>query len=138
MSVGNFRFTKIQAEKKTKKVEKVRVMNNISVKEVKEETPGPADGRAVIRVSFEFTTSYDPDVGSIQLTSDVYILESEENKKKLLETWKTDKKVPAEFTEALFNLVLKKSNIKALNIADDLKLPSPINLGRVKVKSENA
>ena len=95
------------------------------------------DDREGLRVTFEYVSEFTPNIGHIKLVADVLLLESTENKKKLLDAWHKDKSLPKEFIEPLFNLVLRKCNLMALNIADDVRLPSPIKLGNVKVQDKN-
>lgn len=135
MSVIGFNFTKIKAEKRSKPKGKINIKNNVSIKEVKgEEVPMSTDDREGVRVSFEFVSQFDPDIGNIQLNADVLLLENADKKKALMDTWKEKKNIPTEFVEPLFNLVLRRCNVKALVLAEDLRLPSPIQMGKVKVK----
>jgi len=135
MSVVGFNFTRITAEKKGKPKGKINIRNNLSIKDVKaEEVAVTADDREGVRVSFEFNSSYDPDIGSIQLLADVLLLENQEKKKAIMDTWNEKKNIPSEFIEPLFNLVLRRCNVKALVLAEDLRLPSPIQMGKVKMK----
>ncbi len=135
MSVVGFNFTRITAEKKIKPKGKINIRNNVSIKDVKaEEVAVTTDDREGVRVSFEFVSAYDPDIGSIQLLADVLLLENQEKKKAIMDTWKDKKNIPNEFIEPLFNLVLRRCNVKALVLAEDLRLPSPIQMGKVKMK----
>jgi hypothetical protein len=54
--------------------------------------------------------------------------------KKILEEWKKDKKLNEEISALVFNTILARCNVKALNLAQDVGLPPHFRLPLVRPK----
>ena len=136
MSIVGFNFTKISVERKSGNISgKVNIANNISIKnaEKKDLSLGKAkqDG---IKFSFEFTSKYTPDVGSILLNGEVLYMEDKAKVEEILNNWKKDKKLPPDVITPMLNMALTKSNIQALILSQEINLPPPIPLPKVEQK----
>ena len=74
-----------------------------------------------------------PDNVNNPFFSDSPELAGEDEIKEVLEDWKK-KKLSDSFQEILFNIILRKANIKALELEEELNLPFHINLPSIKKK----
>jgi hypothetical protein len=137
MTIVGFNFTKINVEKKEAKSPKVNISNNVGVKDVKETNLSlGTEKQKAIKFIFEFATSYEPDIGGLTFVGEVLYLEAEEKTKAILDQWKKDKSVDKDLMSAILNTVLSKCNVQALILSQEVNLPSPIPLPKVKVDTE--
>lgn len=134
MIVG-FGFTKISAEKGQPSKGKIDINNNVSVKDVKEDSfnLGREKDQNVLRFIFEFTSKYEPNVGNILFEGEILFLEEPKKAKEIMSNWKKDKKLPKEIMPSLLNTILTKCNVQALILSQEINLPPPIPMPKVQV-----
>jgi len=136
MQVIGFNFDKIHAEKKKHQKGKIEVSSNIAIKSVEEEKLEAIKDKPVIKFDFEFFVTYKPDFADIRLNGTVMLLMEKDEAREVLKKWK-DKKISQEVQLPLFNLILTKSNLKALQLEEELNLPTHVPLPRLKPPQEN-
>ena len=90
-----------------------------------------------MKFTFEFTSKYEPKLGTILLGGDVLFLTDSKKSKEILDGWKKDKKVPKEIMAGILNTVLARCNIQALILSQEVNLPPPIPLPKVKVGNKD-
>ena len=133
MIVG-FGFTKLSAEKKEGAKGKIDINNNVSIKDVVEDSFSfDKDKQNVIKFIFEFTSKYEPAVGNILFEGEILYMDEPKKTKEILASWKKDKKVPKELMAGLLNTILTKCNVQALILSQDVNLPPPIPLPKVQM-----
>ena len=130
MRIIGFNLASILAERKEKVMEKVQINQNINIKDVtKEKIPiSPTEG---LSVKFLFSVDYSEDFAKIEFNGSVLLLPEKEELKTFLKSWK-DKKIPDEFKTPLFNFIMSKCNIKALNLEEELNLPHHVPMPRIE------
>ncbi len=132
-SVG-FNFNKINVEKKNIGKGKVNISNNVAIKNIEQKDISLGKSKQdALKFTFEFTSKYEPGLGSILLGGDVLYLTDSQKSKEILDGWKKDKKVPKDIMAGILNTVLAKCNIQALILSQEVNLPPPIPLPKVKV-----
>jgi hypothetical protein len=135
MPVAGFSFTKISAERTEGKGAKIDIENNVAVKNMEDmKFPFAKPGDKALKVEFEFTSTFSPDYGKIQLNGEVLFVESEKTAKDLVKEWKKSKKVKQEFLHVILNAVLQRCNVEAILLSREISLPSPIPLPKVNVQ----
>lgn len=134
MIVG-FGFTKLSAERKEAAKGKIDINNNVTIKDVNEDSfsLGKDKQQNVLRFIFEFTSKYEPNVGSILFEGDLLYMEESKKAKEILSSWKKEKKIPKEIMAGLLNTILTKCNIQALILSQEVNLPAPIPLPKVQI-----
>lgn len=137
MTIVGFNFNKISAEKKAGASGKINVSNNVILKNIEKAkiAVGTGDSDA-IKYSFEFTSQYEPKMGSILLTGDVIAVEDVKTVKEVTENWKKSKTLPPEIMGPLLNNILTKCNIEALLLSKELNLPPPIQLPKIEITGD--
>jgi hypothetical protein len=135
MAIVGINLSKISSEKTGDVKGKVSVNNNVVIKSVEEAKLGLAMKEKGVQIGFAFTSTYEPKIGTIAMEGRVLLLESEENAKSIIANWQKTKKLPPLLMQQVFTTILRKCNIKALIISEDLGLPSPIRLPEVRVKA---
>ncbi len=133
MIVG-FGFTKLLAEKHESAKGKIDINNNVSVKEAKEDSFSIGkDKQSIIKFIFEFTSKYEPSIGTILFEGEVLYLDEPKKVKEILSAWKKDKKIPGEIMANLLNTILSKCNVQALILSQEINLPPPIPMPKVQM-----
>lgn len=129
MQIIGFNLTKILVEREEKIEGKLEVKQNIDISDVSKEKIPFSEGDA-IRIKFNFTVTYDPDFAKLNLEGYLILMVDKDEIKKFLKSWK-NKKLPDESKVSLFNFIMGKCNIKALNLEDELNLPLHVPMPRI-------
>jgi hypothetical protein len=139
MKLMGFNFTKINAEKLKSKFEGVKLNTNINVSEIKEIKNTPFKSKeSIVSIIFDYVIDYNPDFAKLEFKGTLILGLENKEAKEVLKEWK-DKKMPEEFKLALFNLILRKSNTKAIQLEDEINIPLHIplpKLGKNSIKDK--
>ena len=137
MPIVGCNYRKITLERKENVTGNINIKNNIAIKDVEEKefALGKAKQQG-LRFSFEFTTEYEPNIGTINILGEVLFLDEPKKIKELAASWKKNKKVEPDVMQQVLNTALSKCNVKALILAEDINLPSPIPLPRVSIEKK--
>jgi len=135
MKVIGFNFSKISAERTKAFSEKVKIDSKINIKDLSEVNPSAVKFKEeLINVSFLYGLDYNPNIAKILFEGNIVLaLESKESKE-ILKEWK-DKKMSDEFKLKLFNQILNKCNLKALQLEDELNIPPHFKLPSLHLDS---
>lgn len=126
MRLIGFSLNKIHVEKFPKKFENVNINTKIDVLSIEEaKSEFFKFKEEAIVVNFSFIVMYEPELATIDLSGSLILAVDSKISKEVLKSWK-DKKLPEEFRILLFNLILKKSTLKALQLEEELNLPAHI------------
>ena len=87
---------------------------------------------------FGFTCKYSPNVGHIDLEGNVLFIDSAEKVEDIKNSWDSKKRLPNAIMEIVLNAALNKCNIEALKLSQDVSLPSPIPMPKVKQSTVKA
>ena len=136
MIVG-FGFTKLSAERKEAAKGKIDINNNVAIKDVQEDNLalGKDKSQNILKFIFEFTSKYEPNVGSILFEGELLYMEEPKKAKEILNDWKKSKKLPKELMGGLLNTILTKCNVQALILSQQVNLPPPIPLPKVQINA---
>ncbi len=128
MPIVGFNFDKIDAKKKKPVTPPVNVNTGVVVNDMKKEDAPVGKNESVIRIDFEFNVKYDPKIASIILGGHLLYLDEAKKVDEILKTWKKDQKLEGKIMQLFMNTILLKSNIKALQVGQDLNLPPHLRL----------
>jgi len=137
MKLIGFNFNKISIERFSSKYEGLKIDTKINVLEL-----GELDSKLfktedkLLSVKFEYMVDYATKIAKIELVGDILLGIDSKLMKDILEQWKK-KKMPEDFKVTLFNIILRKSNVKALELEEDLNLPLHIPLPNLKKQEKN-
>ena len=134
MIVG-FGFTKLSAEKHEAAKGKIDINNNVSIRDVREDSfsLGKDKQQNVLKFMFEFASKYEPSVGTILFEGELLYMEEPKKAKEILGSWKKSKEIPKELMAVLLNTILTKCNVQALILSQEVNLPPPIPMPRVQM-----
>ncbi len=133
MKIIGFNFNKISVEKKSSEFRNTKIKNTIDVTNVdpvkNEILPQKED---LVGVSFKFSIDYTEDKAKIELEGVVLLALDQKDSKRIIKEWK-EKNLSDDFKVPLFNLILRKSNIKALALSDEMNLPPHVKLPSLQI-----
>ena len=129
MRVIGFNLTKISIERKEKAPEKLQINQNINIKDVAKEKI-PISNSEALKIEFNFFIVYSENFAKLDFEGNIILMPEKEEFKNFLKSWK-DKKIPDQDRAPLFNFIMNKCNIKALDLEDELGLPLHIPMPRV-------
>ncbi|MCW8966376.1 MAG: hypothetical protein OQK82_06795 [Candidatus Pacearchaeota archaeon] len=132
MRIVGFNFNKINIEKFSDKLNNLNIKTNIDVADINSiENKLLKTENKLIVVKFIYNVDYTPNFAKIELSGSVMFEVNEKKSKEIVEGWKK-KQIPEDFKLTLFNVILRKSNVKALQLEDDMNLPLHISLPSLK------
>jgi len=133
MKIVAFNLLKIHAEKTSQNlIENLKVNTNIDISDIKEVKSDMFNSKeSLLAINFQYIIEYEPKFANLSFTGIVLISLSQKEAKDLLKEWENNK-IPEEFKLPLFNTILKKSNLRALQLEDELALPPHIPLPSLK------
>jgi len=144
MKVIGFNFTKITAERSKVIAEAYSINNHIEFMEIDKESIDMVKDLEPVRIKFKFSVQYEPgenkdkkkeDFGSLIFEGVMLLVMDKEQSNNLVKAWKK-KELSNEFKLPLFNLILKKCTPKALDIEEQLGLPSHIPIPRINAPAK--
>ncbi len=131
MIVG-FNFDKISIERKQKSIKNMSVKYNLDFSDVKEEKLAIKTAKGV-SFFFDFTVKYNPGVVDLIIKGHITFMQDEKKIKEILDSWNQYQKIPKDVSVQLFNFVLTKCNIQALELTQSFNLPPHIQMPTVKL-----
>ncbi len=109
----------------------VRINNNVSLKNV-ENLDITVPEKKGLKFTFNFNCVYEPELGKIEVEGQVLYVNDKEHIDDIKKGWDENKRVPMNVMEQIVNAALHKGNIQAIKISEDINLPSPLPLPKVK------
>lgn len=132
MTIVKINLYKVNAERNLDaKVGQIKINNNVSIKDI-EEMDFAVEGKKGLKFSFAFNCNYEPNLGKIEVEGQVLYVGEDDKVKEIKENWEKDKKIPMDIMEQVVNAALHKGNIQAIKISEDVSLPSPLPLPKVR------
>lgn len=132
MKIIGFNFDKIHIEKISDERKDLKINTNVDITDVKSSKQKLFQTKEeVIEIKFSYEVDYSPDIAKISLSGHVVLLIDSKTAKNFVKEWK-NKKLPEEHRLIIFNVIMKKSNLKAIQLEDEMNLPLHISLPSVK------
>ena len=136
MKIIGFNYTKISIEKKETLKKPPQVKTSINVSNIKEisselfqtkETP--------LEVKFSYKILYEPKIAELSFEGNLVVLVDTKEAKEILKKWKK-KDFSENFKFFIFNVILRKSNIRAVQLEDEMNLPTHFQLPSLKFQDK--
>ncbi len=123
MKLAGFNFTKISAEKFSDALEKLKINTNIDISDIFElKSDFLKTKEELLGVKFSYVVDYEPKVAKTEINGTMILVLEPKVIKEILKKWK-DKKIPEDFRIPVFNIILRKSSLKALQLEEEMNLP---------------
>ena len=134
MKFAGFSFNKISIERFSSISEKIKVNTKIDISKI-DKFNSPSFDKDLLNIDFSYILDYAPNFANLEFKGSVLFYSEPEEIKDILKDWK-NKKISDEFQTLVFNIILKKTNVKALELEDELNLPFHIAMPSLKKKEE--
>jgi hypothetical protein len=124
MKIVGFNFNKISVKKDDKVRPKELKMNtNMEIEDLTQTNSDLFKSKEeLLVISFKYDIKYEPDFAKVSFKGKVIVSIEPKESKQILKQWKK-KEIPEEFRMAIFNVILNKANVKALQLEEELNLP---------------
>jgi hypothetical protein len=154
MQVIGFNFTKIAGEK-SPTFKQCPITTNIEITDLKKESVSLLKDQEAVKFNFTYSLIYEdqkpetdnsPEENSepikedqtkpharIDLSGNITFTTSKDELKEIQDSWKT-KQIPSGTQLPLYNLILRKSAVKTLQLQEELSLPSHLPLPKIAPK----
>ncbi|MEK6875406.1 MAG: hypothetical protein AABX30_01865 [Nanoarchaeota archaeon] len=131
MKIISFNLTKLSAERFSNLNEKLKINTNIDIFSIKNADVAILDEKEnIVEIDFNYIIDYDPKIAIIDFKGKIWASLDKKQKKQLLDGWK-DKKILDEIRIPLLNFIFQKSNIRALQLEEELGLPLHLPMPRL-------
>lgn len=136
MTIVKINLHKVHAERNLEsKSGQVNLNNNVSIKDVEDLTFN-AEGKKGVKFTFAFNCAYEPALGKIEVEGQVLYVNDEKIVNEIKALWEKEKRLPMSVMEEVVNAALHKGNIQAIKISEEVNLPSPLPLPRLKTSEK--
>lgn len=134
MPVIGFTFSSVEAKRNKDTVNaEIKVNSTPKITSVKEvNLPSLGTTKKALSFDFDFVTKYDPEVAEIKMGGSVMYL-SDKNAA-IMKQWKKEKKLDEAVSIEILNHLFRRCLVRIATIADDLQLPPPLPMPRVRPK----
>ena len=113
----------------------IKVNSTPTITQIREVKVSTLNKKA-LEMKFEFITTYSPDIGEIKVGGNLLYLAK--SNAPILKQWKSKKQIPENVSVEVLNHLFRRCLIRVANMADDLQLPPPVPLPKVKPKEEHS
>ena len=134
MAIVGFNFTKIKAKKEQPPKGQIKINNSIKVTDYTETDFELDKTKKSVNIEVDYNTSFDPEIGKINLVGNVIMLVTKEKAEELAKSWEEKKAFPQDIMQGVLNISLNKCNIQALILSQQMGLPAPVQLPKVKIQ----
>jgi len=142
MNLLGFNFSKISIERLPSQSQDLKVVTNFAVPEIEEVKSDAFKIKdEILKAKFNYNINYEPEYAKLEFAGEIMISLEPKLFKDVMKEWKENKTINDDVKVFLFNIILKKSNIKAMELEDEMNLPSHIPLPSVtkdSIKSQKS
>ena len=140
MAILGFNYDKLNVEKHEHDVKKggeFKIKYNMAIKGMNDFDLRLPNKEKALKFNFEFSIAYDPKIGALNIGGNLIYSETEDKIKEIKKHWEKNKDVSNELKASLLNVIFRRSNIKALLLAQEVGLPSHIPMPKLVPPSED-
>lgn len=136
MKLLGFSFNKINIEKFSSEKKELKINTNINILEInKIQTEIFKTNEELLEIRFSYSIKYEPNFANLEFFGNILLSLDLKMIKEVLKKWK-DKEIPDDFRIALFNLIIRKSSIKALEFEEEMDIPYHIPIPTLKKQED--
>jgi hypothetical protein len=126
MRIVGFNLRKIEAERKKDDPGKLEIKTNLDIRNIEKEKIDLAG--ELLKFTFIYSIHYEPGFGELVFQGTALVLPPKpEDLKRILKDWKKKKLAP-DVKLPVFNFIMSRCNLKALQLEEDFSLPPHIPL----------
>ncbi len=135
MNLLGFNLNKISAERLEGGKGNIKITPNVKIEDIQAVKQGAIKTKdEFLGVKFSYILDYESNFAKIEFSGNLLVSVEPKLAREIIKEWK-DKKLHEGFRVFLFNVILRKSNIKAIELEDELNLPLHIPFPSVSNES---
>lgn len=135
MKLAGFNFTKIHAERLKGNTKELKVDTKINLEDIKQIKSDLAKSQeSFLGIEFDYLINY-KDLAKLEFKGNLLLILDSKKAEEIIKDFK-NKKMNEEFKVNVFNIILKKSSIKALGLEEELNIPSHFKLPSLKFENK--
>jgi hypothetical protein len=135
MKLVSYNLTKLKAERFENIFKELKINTSIDLKEIKEAKNDILKTKdTILNIKFNYKINYNPKIAEIEFEGNLGIIVDSKKAKELLKNKKED--MDGESKINLFNLILRKTATKALQLEEELGLPPHFNIPTLKAQKK--
>ena len=132
MKLMGFNFNKINIEKFSDNFKNLKINTNLSISDIKQLKQEIFKAKEeLLLLEFKFIIDYSPEIAKLDFEGKIIFSLESKKAKEILKEWEK-KEINEEFKIIIFNSILRKANIKALPLEEEMNLPPHIALPMVR------
>ena len=136
MRIAGFNFKKISVEKTGEKAGELKINTKVDIPSIEILKPEFVKTKdELLQINFEYNVNYEPNFAKIEIIGSVIVALDPKSAKEVMKNWQ-NKEMPDDLRLSLFNVILRKSNIKALELEDEMNLPLHIPFPPLKIDTK--
>ena len=113
---------------------KFPINSGVTFDDVREEPNISGDATRGFSILYGFTTKYGEDLAQVEVKGEVLYVAPKEEGEAILKEWKESKRLPEKNVLEVGNYCLMRAQMKAIELANDLNLQSPVQLPKFEAK----
>ena len=125
-------MNKLLVERKNPIKGKLSIKSKLGMDDIKAEEVSVSKNPA-LKFDFTYEINYEPNVAKIEIKGVVIAIDDKDEGKAILKDWK-DKKFLSPVKIPLFNFIMNKCTLKAIELEEELGLPIHIPLPKIKAQ----
>ena len=128
----SYNLTKISAERYEGVAKELKINTSINLNSIEEAKNDLFKTKEIVlNIKFKYKLNYDPKIADLIFEGNLGVMVESKKAKEILKNQK-DNKIDEEFKIIVFNLILRKVSLKALQLEEELGLPPHFNLPSLK------
>jgi hypothetical protein len=132
MRLVGFSFKKISIERLSENLKGLKIDSKINIETIENLKSDFLKGEEeIVKIEFNYIVDYAPNIAKIDLKGQILLSMAKDKAQEVIDGWKK-KKLAEDYRISIFNLILRKSNIKALELEEDMNLPLHIPFPTLK------
>ena len=133
MRIIGFNLKKIHAERKKDIKGPIKINTNLDINSIEKDSIDIAGD--ILKFSYNYEIKYTPEIGELIFQGEVLVIPDKPDIKEIQKDWKK-KKIKEEVRLPIFNFIMAKCNLKALQLEEDFGLPPHIPLPRLSKQQQ--
>ncbi len=135
MGIVSVKYTKLDVTKTGNTNQKLSISTTPKIEDVSAgKLKAFGNDSEIANIRFSFKSVFEPNVASLDIEG--IVIYTGDNTKEIVDSWKKDKKVPADAHIEIMNNLFKTAGIKALQLSEMADLPPVIALPKLKKNQE--
>ena len=123
MKFIGFNFTKINVEKFSNKPDKLKINTKIDISKINFVKADFIENNELAKIDFNYIVDYEPNFAKIFISGEIFISDKVEIIKDFVKKWEKNQQIVEEHKIFVYNIILRKSGLKALQLEDEMNLP---------------